>query len=206
MYVHKTPKLLEILYPGLTWHKTRNHKKIYLTFDDGPVPNATDFVLETLKSMGVKGNFFCVGDNIRKHPQTYEKLKESGHRIGNHTYNHMNGWKTEDSTYLKNIATCQEVLDEEVLPKLFRPPYGKIKRSQAKEVSKSHEVIMWDVLSGDFDPALDDDVCLKRSCELSRNGSIIIFHDSNKSFSKLKYVLPRYIEKMQSQGMSFEYL
>ena len=206
MYVHKTPKLLQLLYPGLTWHRSRKEKKVYLTFDDGPVPNATDFVLDTMKSMGVKGNFFCVGDNVRKHRATYEKLQESGHRIANHTFNHLNGWQTGDEEYYENIHACEKLLGRDNHPPLFRPPYGKIKRNQAKEVLKTHEVIMWDVLSGDFDPALEDDVCLKRSIDATKNGSIIIFHDSNKTYNKLKYVLPRYIEKILSRGMTFELL
>ena len=206
MYVHKTPKILEWLYPALTWHKKRDKKNIYLTFDDGPVPNATDFVLSTLNSLDVKASFFCVGHNIEKHPQTYEKVIESGHRTGNHTFNHLDGWKTDDDTYESNFRQCEQVMGESNTHKLFRPPYGKIKRSQSKIIGKTHEIIMWDVLSGDFDPALDDDTCLTRSVKLSRNGSIIIFHDSNKTFKKLQYVLPRYIESMLARGFKFELL
>ena len=206
MYFHKTPKLLELLYPGLTWHKSRKKDSVYLTFDDGPVPNATDFVLSTLQSMGVKASFFCVGDNIRKHQATFEKVMDAGHRVANHTFNHLNGWKTEDQKYFENFLKCSEYINENGNKPLFRPPYGKIKRSQAAEIARSHEIIMWDVLSGDFDPTLDEDTCLKKSLQYTRKGSIIIFHDSNKTFKKLQYVLPRYIEGILSKGLKFELL
>jgi len=206
MYVHKTPKILELLYPGLTWHKNRNEKNVFMTFDDGPVPNATDFVLHTLKTMEVKANFFCVGENIQKHQHTFKKLIESEHRIGNHTFNHLNGWKTDNETYYKNLLKCDQQINEKNPIKLFRPPYGKIKRSQGRFIAKTHQIIMWDVLSGDFDPFLEDDICLRKSINLTRGGSIIIFHDSNKTFRKLKYVLPRYIETILSGGYKFELL
>jgi peptidoglycan/xylan/chitin deacetylase (PgdA/CDA1 family) len=202
MYFHKTPKLLEWLYPSLTWHKSRKEETVYLTFDDGPVPNATDFVLDTLKSLEVKATFFCVGDNIRKHRSTYEKVLQQGHRVGNHTFNHMNGWKTDADTYLENFRECAKIMDEKQ-DLLFRPPYGTAKRKQLTSISKTHEIIMWDVLSGDFDPAVDENTCLDKSLTYTKAGSIIIFHDSNKTYKKLQYVLPRYIEQILKRGFSF---
>ena len=126
MYFHKTPKILEWLYPAYTWHRSRKEKKVYLTFDDGPVPNATDFVLDTLQSMDVKASFFCVGDNVRKHQTTFEKVLAGGHVVGNHSFNHLNGWGTENIPYFHNIRNCAHL----VKSSLFRPPYGRLMPKQ----------------------------------------------------------------------------
>ena len=152
MYLVKSPLLLRWYYPSLTWNKNRTQKVIYLTFDDGPIPDVTAFVLKTLKSFNAKATFFCIGDNIIKYPEVYEQVKAEGHRIGNHTFNHLKGWKTADQAYSDNFSRCQELTQTE----LFRPPYGRIKKSQSaglRAVKPDTQIIMWDVLSGDFDTA-----------------------------------------------------
>lgn len=204
MYWHKNNVVLPWLYPSFIWHKSRKEKKIYLTFDDGPIPEVTEWVLHTLQSYQAKATFFCVGDNIHKHPRVYEKVKKAGHTTGNHTFNHLNGWKTSREVYLENISRCRQVAGEEL--HLFRPPYGKITRQQAALISHAYQIIMWDVLSGDFDQHLSPAVCLQKSVKYTENGSIIIFHDSLKARKNLEYVLPRYLEHFCSLGYTFEKL
>ena len=227
MYLVKSPLLLKWYYPALTWNKSRSEKIVYLTFDDGPIPNVTDFVLNTLKSFDVKATFFCIGDNIQKHPEIFERLKHDGHAIGNHTFNHLKGWKTDDSTYLENFEKCQELTQTN----LFRPPYGRIKKSQIKKLVKSYhfsvadyqlpvissrlpinksnienhqlEIIMWDVLSGDFDINLSPEKCYQNVIKNTGNGSIIVFHDSLKAFDRLAYALPKTIQYLSDKGYRF---
>jgi peptidoglycan/xylan/chitin deacetylase (PgdA/CDA1 family) len=204
MYWHKNNFLLQWLYPSFIWHKSRSEKYIYLTFDDGPVPDVTEWVLHTLQPYQAKATFFCVGDNIRKYPQVYEKVTQGGHTIGNHTFNHLNGWKTPREEYLDNVARFRQVAGRDV--QLFRPPYGKITRQQATGIRPTHQIIMWDVLSGDFDQNLSPADCLKKSIMHTEQGSIIIFHDSLKAWKNLEYVLPRYLEHFHSCGYKFEKL
>ncbi len=202
MYLFKTPFLLKRLYPDLTWHKSRSEKVIYLSFDDGPIPVVTPFVLKTLKEVEAKATFFCIGDNVRKHPEIFEQVKAAGHRIGNHTFNHLKGWTTEDDAYLLNVQKCQELTHSV----LFRPPYGRARRSQFRELRKQYSVIMWDVLSGDFDVSLAPEKCLNKVLKYTENGSIVVFHDSLKAFDRLEYVLPRALATWKSQGFRFERL
>nr|WP_199081432.1 polysaccharide deacetylase family protein [Pedobacter sp. ASV19] len=205
MYLVKSPLLLKWYYPSLVWNKTRSDKVIYLTFDDGPIPVVTDFVLKTLKSFKAKATFFCIGDNIVKHPDVFQRVIEDGHRIGNHTFNHLKGWKTEDQTYLQNFLKCQELTGTD----LFRPPYGRIKKSQVSQIRKRFpnlQIIMWDVLSGDFDPFLAPDKCFENVIRHTTNGSIIVFHDSLKAFDRLKYALPRTLQYLNDQGYTCEAL
>src|SRR6187402_1827346 len=150
MYLIKTPRLLKMLYPELTWNGTRGNRNIYLTFDDGPIPIVTPFVLNILRQYNAKATFFCIGDNVSKHPAEFEQVKNAGHAIGNHTYNHLKGWDTDNKTYLQNFLKA----DAQLNTNLFRPPYGRIKRSQIKLLKQAKpelDIIMWDVLSGDFD-------------------------------------------------------
>lgn len=206
MYLIKTPWLLKKYYPKeLIWNKGRDQKIIYLTFDDGPIPIVTPFVLKTLKKFNAKATFFCIGDNIIKHPEILEQLKADGHAIGNHTFNHLNGWKTPDNIYLDNINSCQELTQSS----LFRPPYGRIKKSQIKTLindsrkSQISTIIMWDVLSGDFDITLSPQQCLANVLQHTENGSIVVFHDSLKAQERLEYALPRALEKWQEEGYLF---
>lgn len=202
MYLVKSPLLLKWYYPSLVWHKTRAQSVIYLTFDDGPIPDVTDFVLKTLKSFNAKATFFCIGDNIQKHPAIFDQLKADGHRIGNHTFNHLKGWKTKDETYLENFRQCQKLTNTN----LFRPPYGRIKKSQIASLQAEFpelQIIMWDVLSGDFDVQLAPEKCYENVIKNTRNGAIIVFHDSLKAFDRLQYTLPRALQYFSEQGYQF---
>ncbi|MES2455530.1 MAG: polysaccharide deacetylase family protein [Bacteroidota bacterium] len=205
MYLIKSPLLLKWYYPSLTWHKSRKDQVIYLTFDDGPIPDVTTFVLKTLKSHNARATFFCIGDNIRKHPEIFESVKHAGHVIGNHTFNHLKGWVTPDEHYLSNFQQCQELTNTN----LFRPPYGRIKKSQIKAIQAHHpstRIIMWDVLSGDFDTELAPEQCLKNVIKHTSNGSIIVFHDSLKAFDRIKYALPKVLQHFTELGYRFESL
>jgi len=202
MYLVKTPWLLKQLYPNLLWNNSRTGNRIYLTFDDGPIPIVTPFVLNILKQYDAKATFFCIGDNINKHPDIFEQVKSAGHAIGNHTYNHVKGWKTGDKTYLDNFLKA----DVSVRSDLFRPPYGRIKRSQIKLLKQARpdlKIVMWDVLSGDFDINLKPEDCLKNVLKHTGPGSIIVFHDSLKAFERLEYVLPRAMEEWGRRGYEF---
>lgn len=207
MFVHKTNFIMRALYPKFIWRKPSDEKKIYLTFDDGPIPEVTEFVLETLTKFNAKATFFCIGDNIRKHPQIFKKIIAEGHSFGNHTFNHLNGWKTEDTTYLQNIEKCDSILTENsnfsTEKKLFRPPYGRIKRSQAEVVIPNYEIIMWDVLTGDFSQNLSKETILKKTITHTETGSIILFHDSIKANKNMSFVLPRFLEHFSEKGFHF---
>ncbi len=204
MYWHKNNFLIKWLYPSFVWSKPGKEKIIYLTFDDGPIPGVTEWVLDVLQHYHAKATFFCVGDNIRKHPRVFEKVKQEGHSIGNHTFNHLNGWKTAKKIYLENVSKFGQVAGQEV--HLFRPPYGKISRSQAAVIRQTHQLIMWDVLSGDFDNTLPAHTCLQKSIQYTQKGTIIVFHDSLKARRNLQFVLPRYLQHFHSLGYSFEKL
>ncbi|MFA4866840.1 MAG: polysaccharide deacetylase family protein [Pedobacter sp.] len=213
MYLVKSPFLLKWYYPSLTWNKTRKEKVIYLTFDDGPIPDVTPFVLKTLKDFNAKATFFCIGDNIRKHPDIFKQLKEEGHQVGNHTFNHLKGWKTEDKTYLENFKMCQELTQTN----LFRPPYGRIKKSQIKLIqlaisncqfpvqtaNAKLQIVMWDVITGDFDLNLSPEECYRNAIKHTTSGSIVVFHDSLKAFDRLEYALPRFLQYFTDKGFSF---
>jgi peptidoglycan/xylan/chitin deacetylase (PgdA/CDA1 family) len=205
MYLVKSPLLLKWYYPSLVWNKSRSEKAIYLTFDDGPIPVVTDFVLNTLKNFGCKATFFCIGDNIIKYPDIFEQVKNDGHAIGNHTYNHLKGWKTDDDAYIRNIQDCQELTGTS----LFRPPYGRIKKSQIKalkSINPQLQIVMWDVLSGDFDTELAPEKCLENVIRNTQNGSVIVFHDSVKAFDRLYFALPAAIEYLLKKGYHFHTL
>lgn len=204
MFLHHSPFWLKAFFPGFAWHIPTKEKTIFLTFDDGPIPDITEQVLETLSQFNARATFFCIGDNVMKHPDVYEMVRTGGHSIGNHTFNHMNGWKTEDAVYLDNIQKCAERLNVET--NLFRPPYGRIKRSQARAVLQDKQIIMWDVLSGDFSPNISAEVCLRKSIQYTRPGSIVLFHDSIKASKNMLYTLPRYLEHFSEQGYRFEAL
>jgi peptidoglycan/xylan/chitin deacetylase (PgdA/CDA1 family) len=220
MYLIKTPLLLKKIYPeNLLWNKSRADKNIFLTFDDGPIPIVTPWVLKILKNFNAKATFFCIGNNIIKHPEVFEQLKADGHQIGNHTFNHLKGWDTDDQTYLENFLKCQQLTQTN----LFRPPYGRIKRSQIKLIETQDtrhkiqdnqfqisnlksQIVMWDVLSGDFDIHLSPEKCLKNVLKHTKNGSIIVFHDSLKAKERLEYVLPKALEQWSKEGYEFKTL
>jgi peptidoglycan-N-acetylglucosamine deacetylase len=177
-----------------------SEKKIYLTFDDGPTPEVTEFVLETLKRFNAKATFFCIGKNIDKHPGIFQKIISEGHAVGNHTYNHLNGWKTKTKNYLENISQCNSVCKTT----LFRPPYGKLKFSQYSNLKSQYSIIFWDVLSGDFDSTISAEKCLDNVLKNVRNGSVVVMHDSIKAFEKVKFVLPEVLENLKQKDFEFE--
>jgi len=202
MYLVKTPWWLKKLYPQLIWNTKPCARCIYLTFDDGPIPIVTPFVLNILKKYNARATFFCIGDNVSKHPDVFAEVKKAGHAIGNHTYNHLRGWATDSQTYLENYLKADAVLDTP----LFRPPYGRIKRKQIKMLKQARpdiQIIMWDVLSGDFDMALNRNESLNYVLKNAADGSIVLFHDSLKAFHKLEYVLPLVLEHFTKQGYTF---
>jgi len=201
-YLVKTPALVKWFYPGLTWQKSPAERSIYLTFDDGPIPEVTPFILKTLAQFEAKATFFCIGDNVQKHRDIFEQVKAGGHTIGNHTFNHLRGWDTPDELYLENTERCNQL----VKAKLFRPPYGRAKRSQLAILKKSYKIIMWSVLSGDFDTDLSPQKCYQNVVDKSSNGSIIVFHDSLKAFPRTQYALPKALEYWQSKGYQFKSL
>ncbi|MFT6335520.1 MAG: peptidoglycan/xylan/chitin deacetylase (PgdA/CDA1 family) [Halioglobus sp.] len=194
MYLVKTPPFVQFLFKKLIW-RFIDTEKVYLTFDDGPVPEATPWVLDVLKEADIKATFFCVGENVKKYPDIYKRILDEGHSVGNHTYNHLNAWKTNTKDYLENI----ELASNEIGSKLFRPPYGKLSPTLSKKIESDYDIIMWDILSGDFDSNLSAEKCLSNVTSKARGGSIIVFHDSVKAIDKLKFVLPRVIEFFKSQ-------
>lgn len=205
MYLVKTPWLLKKLYPQLIWDVSSTNRCIYLTFDDGPIPIVTPAVLNILKQYNAKATFFCIGDNVRKHAGIFEQVKAGGHAIGNHTFNHLRGWKTETSIYLDNFLQADKLLNTP----LFRPPYGRIKRAQIQALKAARpdlQIFMWDVLSGDFDINLKPEACLSNVIKHTRPGSMVVFHDSLKAFKRLEYVLPRALEIWTRAGYSFDSL
>jgi peptidoglycan/xylan/chitin deacetylase (PgdA/CDA1 family) len=206
-YFVKTPWWLKRFYDSYLWSMPANDKSLYLTFDDGPHPQATPFVLKQLKQYNALATFFCIGKNVVAHPEIYHQIINDGHSIGNHTYNHLNGWKTNNDDYMKDIALASREIDSN----LFRPPYGRITSFQAKNLKpvmrgKDPKVIMWDVLSGDFDIACTPQQCLANVVLPSVPGSIIIFHDSEKALSKLEYALPRALNYFSKKGYLFRSL
>jgi peptidoglycan/xylan/chitin deacetylase (PgdA/CDA1 family) len=177
----------------------KNQALIYLTFDDGPIPELTTWVLDILKEYNVKATFFCVGENISKHPALFSRIIQEGHQVGNHTYNHLKGWKTTEKVYMDNVEKCQEL----TRTKLFRPPYGRIKKSQYKALVKDFDMVFWDVLSHDYDQLISPEKCLENSIKYTRNGSIIVFHDNIKAQKNLKFALPHYIEHFLKLNYKF---
>ena len=209
----KTPTLLKYLYPGLLWDKKQETRDpvLYLTFDDGPVPDVTPFVWDTLAQFNAQATFFCVGENVERYPELYQETVHRQHAIGNHTHHHLNGWRTDLPTYLEDVTQCAKALSTHhpatpCPPSFFRPPYGKVSRRQIKALQSDYTLVMWDILSGDFDPSFDAEVCLRQSIRHTRAGTIIIFHDSYKAQKNLDYVLPRYLEHFARAGYSFRAL
>lgn len=200
MYLIKTPQFIQNLFPNFTWRIPTDEKEIYLTFDDGPIPEVTPWVLEQLAQFDAKATFFCVGDNIQKHPEVFKQIKKQGHSVGNHTFNHLNGWISDNIPYFHNVRHCASLTQSE----LFRPPYGRLKPKQAQFLQRHYRIVMWDVLSGDFDPNISKEQCLENVISNVHRGSIVVFHDSVKAFDKLEYVLPRVLEHFAERGYRFE--
>lgn len=207
-YWVKTGRLIKWLFKNFVWDVPNNSKTIYLTFDDGPTPQVTEWVLNILKQHNIKATFFCIGNNIDNHPEIFKKVVEEGHTIANHTYNHLNGWKTQNDTYSENVQACEKSIEKHIggtyKVKLFRPPYGKVKPVQAREIrKKGYKIVMWDVLSADFDRTISPQKCLANVIKNTNEGSVIIFHDSIKAFPNLEYALPKAIDYLKGKGFSF---
>lgn len=197
----KPPFWSRWFYPNALWSINTTKKVIYLTFDDGPIPKITPWVLSELKKFNAKATFFCVGENVQKHPEIYKQIIENQHSFGNHTFNHINGFQTSNQQYQNNITKCAEFVDS----KLFRPPYGKLKLSQNKLLRKhGNKVVFWDVLSYDFDKNVSSEQCFNNVINNAENGSIIVFHDSIKASANLKLVLPRVLEHYSNLGFTFK--
>jgi peptidoglycan/xylan/chitin deacetylase (PgdA/CDA1 family) len=190
----------QLIYPSLIWKFQTGEKIIYLTFDDGPVPGITDWVLRTLDKYNAKATFFCVGDNIRLHPEIYSQVRKAGHSTGNHTMNHLNGWKTREDTYLENVEDCQAFMEAD----LFRPPYGRIMPGQIYRLKKKYRIIMWDVLSRDYDQSLDGRDCSEIVKSNATQGSIVVFHDSIKAEERLRIALPETLDYFSKKGFRFD--
>ena len=198
-YLVKTPKFVQRLIPERIWAFPNNNNSVFLTFDDGPIPEVTPWVLETLKQYDAKATFFCIGDNVNKHPKVFNQLIDEGHSIGNHTYNHLNGWKTKNDQYISNCNLLKDSIKPFKDVKLFRPPFGKLTFKQSKNLQKEgFRIIMWDVLSADFDKNISKEKCLINVLKNIEVGSIVVFHDSLKSNEKLRYVLPKVLEHLKS--------
>ncbi len=197
----KINSLFQVLYPSLIWEIETSEKIIYLTFDDGPIPVVTEWVLGVLREYDALATFFCIGDNVRKHPDVFKKVIDAGHALGNHTMNHLNGWKTDTKQYLQNVRECEKYVSSD----LFRPPYGRIKRNQIK-LLQDKKIVMWDVLSKDYDQGLSGEDCFKRVQSQTHNGSIVVFHDSIKSGNRLRIALPKTLEYFSKNGFRFERL
>ena len=200
MLIEQPPKLLRWLYPRALWRMDKNVKAVYLTFDDGPIPEITPWVLDLLDKYNIKATFFLVGDNVRKHPEEFKMIVERGHRVGNHTYNHISGLKYLSYNYLENTNKADELINS----KLFRPPHGWMRWGQYMVLSHRYTVVMWDLVTRDYSKRLNGRQVLRNVKKYVRNGSIITFHDSIKSEKNLKYALPRSIEWLLEQGYEFK--
>lgn len=207
MLPFKTPFFAPYIYPRLLWKVKTSEKVIYLTFDDGPIPNLTPWVLDILKEFDAKATFFCVGENVKKHAEIFHRLLEEGHRVGNHTQHHLNGKKTSLEEYLADALACDEAMKaESVSTDLFRPPYGRLTNAQRKQLIQQKTIVMWDVLTQDYDQALDPNLILKRSIAATDKGSVVVFHDNLKAERNLKAVLPEYLSHFKKVGYRFEAL
>ncbi|WP_431213362.1 polysaccharide deacetylase family protein [Puia sp. P3] len=202
-YLVKTPWWLKRLYPGLVWQMPWEEKKVYLSFDDGPHPEITPFILGQLKKYGARATFFCIGKNVNEYPQTYRQILMEGHRVGNHTQNHLNGWKVADDRYMANVREAAQYIDSD----LFRPPYGRIGALQSRLLRGApfnYRIVMWDVLSGDFDLSLNAEQCARNVTRHAGPGSIVVFHDSEKAYDRLKGALPLVLEYFAGKGFRFD--
>ncbi len=202
MFIEQPPKVLRVLYPCAIWRMDPKEKAVYLTFDDGPIPEITPWVLDLLDKYGIKATFFLVGDNVRKYPEEFQMILERGHRVGNHTYNHIRGFEYLTKNYMANTEKANELIKSD----LFRPPHGHMRAHQYYALRKKYKVIMWDLVTRDYSNKLNGKQVFEKVKHYLRNGSIITFHDSLKSEQNMKYALPRSIEWILEQGYQFKLL
>lgn len=200
MFIEQPPQFIRRLYPRACWRMNASEKSVYLTFDDGPIPEVTPWVLDVLDKYHIKATFFMVGDNVRKHPDEYKMVVERGHRIGNHTYNHLKGIEELTERYIANIDKADCYLSTD----LFRPPHGLMRMDQYRALSERYRIIMWDLVTRDYNPNLNGRQILRKVKQYARNGSIITFHDSLRSVHNLHYALPRAIEWLMQEGYEFK--
>lgn len=207
MFKFTTPLLVQFFFPQLIWKIKNKKQNIFLTFDDGPIPGPTEDILQILNKHQVKATFFCVGDNVKKHPDIFQKIINEGHQVGNHTFHHLSGWKTDLATYLQDVEACGKIMQNHSGKKinLFRPPYGKISINQIKKL-KDYKIVMWNVLSRDFDDNYSSPTILNKIKNNTKRGSIVVFHDSLKTIEKVKKILPDYIEFCKQQNLEFSQL
>ena len=203
-YLIKTPWWVKKIFSGYVWSFPDDKPDVYLTFDDGPHPEITTWVLSELKKYNAPATFFCIGKNVRAYPEIYKRIIQEGHSIGNHTYNHLNAWKTSAHQYEQDIENAAAVIDSN----LFRPPYGRILNKNIAGIKqvlgKEAKIVMWDVLSGDFDKNISQQQCLQNVLKNTGAGSIIVFHDSLKAFKNLEYAFPLVLENLQQRGYTFK--
>ena len=206
--LHRIPRWFQNLFPAYTWHIKSKEKVIYLTFDDGPIPEITQWVLNVLDDYDAKASFFVVGENVTKNPQSFQKIIEGGHAIGNHTYNHMKGWNASVNSFVDNVEKGSKAIVDNggEFPQYFRPPHGRIKPSQARILRQNYKLIMWSVLSVDYDKSLNAERCLKNTIKATEPGAIVVFHDSIKAEKNLRYVLPKYMDHFSKIGYTFKKL
>ena len=202
-YLSKTPRILQKIFRSYTWRFSENSKIIYLTFDDGPTPAITNWTLDLLKEYNAKATFFCIGKNACNERQIFERIRKEQHQIGNHTHNHNNGFKTATKDYIHNVLKAEQHLKSEA--KLFRPPYGRITKKQADQlIALGYKIVMWDVLSADYDTSTSKEVCLNNVLKNVENGSIVVFHDSVKASKNLQYALPKVLDHFSKKGYLFK--
>lgn len=193
---------MQKLFPKFVWNLPASEKIVYLTFDDGPHPEITPMVLDILDEHNAKACFFCVGDNVRKYPETFQLVQQRNHSVGNHTYNHLSGWATNNSSYFENVELCNDFVKTDLL----RPPYGRIKLSQAAYLRNNYKIVMWDILSCDYERNLNRRLALKNMLKHTKPGSVVVFHDSNKARENMFYLLKHYLIEMNKLGYSFKKL
>lgn len=206
-YLFKTPWWVQKLYPSYLWKMPGGESRVYLTFDDGPHPTITPWVMAELEKYGASATFFCIGKNVVQHPEVYQRIIAAGHAVGNHTYSHQNGWKTNTEAYLDDVKKAGIYIDSA----LFRPPYGRIQKAQADGLSiilkkADVKVVMWNILSGDFDQSLSPERCTYAVIKGTKPGSIIVFHDSEKAFPNLSIALPAVLKSLSAKGFTFSKL
>lgn len=208
MRAYQIPFFLPFLYSNRLWFGPASERKISLTFDDGPVPGITDWVLEELEKRGLKATFFMVGDNVRKHPALAQSVLAAGHQLGNHTYHHLSGWKTSTQTYLSDVALCDAILVDTVgeAPRFFRPPYGWMSPGQAKGLVPGKKIVMWNLLSYDFEPDLSSEILIRECTSRTAPGTIVVFHDQQKTKVQLMRVLPHYLDFLVGEGYTTQLL
>lgn len=219
----RTPSILPFLFPTLTWRVKTTEKELFLTFDDGPISGPTEFILRELAKFNAKATFFCIGDNICKHPEIFQRIVAEGHGIGNHTFHHLKGWGTSTEKYVDNVKLCEDQisslqprastlqlpisnLNPLTSKRLFRPPYGRIRGKQIDHLKDQYKIIMWDVLTSDYAQSQSPEKCLRGSIRATRPGSIVVFHDSLKAERNMSFALPRYLEHFSGLGFTFKIL